>query len=116
MLRTYGRITNPDGGKTWVQVTTDDQGFDDQVYLTTLIQCFKLNLGESPFYADYGIPAHPSVVQQVFPDFYVTRTQQRFAGYFASLTVAKVPGTTTPTYNVNVLFKNGAKMALQVAS
>lgn len=112
-MRTYGRIADPYGGLHWVEVTTDDQGLNDNVYTTALIQCFKLNLGESPFYADYGIPAHPSVVQQVFPDFYVYRTQQRFAPYFASLTIAKA-ASTTPTYNVNILFHNGATVPLQI--
>jgi hypothetical protein len=88
-LRTYGRTYNEDGTYQWVEVTTDSAGFNDEVWLTTLIQCLKLNLNESPFYAQYGIPAQQSVVQQVFPDFYVTRTQTQFAQYFASLVINK---------------------------
>jgi hypothetical protein len=76
------------------------------VYVTWLIQVLKLVLGESPFYANYGIPAVLSVVQQIFPDYYVSVVQQQFQQYFASLIISKVPST-TPTYNVNILFFNG---------
>lgn len=95
-------------------VTTDAQGQDDSVWLTTLIQVLKLNLGESPFYANYGIPAKPSVVQQVFPDFYVARVQQQFAQYFASLIVAKQPSTLNPTYLVNVTTHQGVKITASI--
>ena len=108
-MRTYGRITNPNGTKTWVQVTTDANGFDDMVWLTTLCQCLQLNLNESPFFANYGIPAHQSVVTQVFPDYYVMQTQQQFSKYFASLLISKVPGV-NPVYNINVITNQGVKI------
>ena len=115
MLRTWGRITDSlTGKKTWVEVTTDAKGFDDWVWLTTLVQCLKLNLNESPFYANYGIPAKQSVVQQLFPDYYVSITQQQFAPYFANLIIAK-QNTTTPTYNINVVTNFGVKIAQTVA-
>jgi hypothetical protein len=113
-VRTYGRVKNPlTGALRWQEVTTDANGFNDWVWLTTLIQVFKLNLNESPFYANYGLPAKEAVVQQVFPDFYVARTQQQFAGYFASLTIAKQP-LPTPTYNVAVTTHQGVKMAASI--
>ena len=108
-MRTYGRIQNIDGSRTWVTVSTDAQGYNDQVYLTTLCQALLLNLNESPFYADYGIPAYPSVVTQVFPDFYVVRTQQRFAQYFASLIVSR-ERSPMPVYRVNVTTNQGFKL------
>ena len=106
-------MTNPDGSKTWTEVVTDANGANDYVWVTTLIQCLKLNLGESPFYANYGIPAKPSVVQQVFPDFYVARTQQQFVPHFANLVVSKQPST-TPTYNINVTTNQGVKIAASI--
>ena len=113
-MRTYGRVTNQDGSKTWVVVeTTDADGNNDYVWLLTLIQCLLLNLGESPFYANYGIPAKPSVVQQVMPDFYIWQTQRQFAQYFASLIVSKDPGP-DPVYNVNVTTNQGTKIAVSV--
>jgi hypothetical protein len=96
-----------------VEVTTDSNGFNDEVYLVTLVQCLKLNLGESPFYAQYGIPAHPSVVQQVFPDYYIANTQKQFAQYFASLTISK-QSSPTPTYIVNVITNQGAKLTATI--
>lgn len=108
-MRTYGRITNEDGSKTWVEVDTDENGFDDNVWLTTLCQNMKLNLGESPMFANNGIPAQQSVVTQVFPDFYVAQMQQQFSPYFAALVMARVPGTNNPPdYAVSVVYHNGA--------
>lgn len=115
-MRTYGRINQVDGkGGIWVEVDTDANGFDDAVWLTTMIQCLKLNLGESPFYANYGLPAHPAVVQQVFPDYYVALTQKQFAPHFASLIIAKQPGR-TPTYQVNITTQQGSKVIMTVAT
>lgn len=112
-MRTYGRVVNQDGSKSWVVVQTDANGFDDWVWVTTLLQVLKLNLGESPFYANYGIPAKPSIVQQVFPDFYVSRTQQQFAPRFASLSLAKLPST-TPTYSLQATLNQGAQVSATV--
>lgn len=114
-MRTWGRITNPDGSRTWVKVSTDENGQNDLVWLTTLIQCLKLNLNESPFFGDLGIPAHQSVVQQVVPDFYVAKTQQYFSSHFASLIVAKANnfdkrGRPVPTYNINVVTNLGVRL------
>lgn len=119
-MRTYGRVLvdpngPPDGPKRWVQVDTTPEAGDDYVWLTTLVQVLKLNLGESPFYANFGIPAKPSVVQQVFPDFYVTRTQQQFAPKFGALIVSKLPGD-TPNYKINVTLNNGVPLEHEVAT
>src|SRR5262245_42469103 len=108
-MRTYGRTRDVlTGKKTWHVVRTDAGGFNDSVWLTTLAQVIKLNLGESPFFANYGIPAHPSVVLQTHPDFFMARTQQQFAQYFASLILAKQEDTVdednrpAPAYLINV--------------
>lgn len=114
-LRTWGRPKNPDGTKgPWTIVTTDPNGFNDGVYLTTLAQVLQLNLNESPFWSNYGIPAHQSVVTQVFPDYYVNWTQQQFAPYFASLIVSKV-NAPDPTYNISVTTTQGYKLNYSIA-
>ncbi|MES2048845.1 MAG: hypothetical protein V4447_10620 [Pseudomonadota bacterium] len=115
-MRTWGRIRNPDGSLSWVQINTDPGGLNDDVYITTLIQNLKLGLGESPFYANNGIPAQRSIITQIFPDFYVAQTQSQFAKYFASLQISKVPGTQNPTYNVNLVTHQGAKISTQIAT
>ena len=107
-MRVYGRTYDSQGNPTWVEVQTDASGFNDAVYLTALAQCLKLNLGESPFYANYGIPAHQSVITQVFPDYYVMATQTQYAPYFASLSVTRQPGSDPPQYNVNAVTHSGA--------
>lgn len=125
-MRTYGRTQDVTTGvKKWWIVTTDVNGFNDGVYLTTLAQVCKLNLGESPFFGNYGIPAHPSVVLQVFPDFYMVRTQQQFAGFFASLIVTPAPiaqgaadsddGRPVPAYNISVLTNYGSVIGVTTA-
>lgn len=113
-MRTYGRTYDEFGQPTgWVEVTTDTNGFNDQVYVTTLAQCLLLNIGESPFYANYGIPAQRSVIQQIFPDYYVGQTQAQFAKYFASLIVSKIQSP-TPIYNLSVITHQGAKIMKQI--
>jgi hypothetical protein len=114
-MRTWGRVGQVNGvGGTWTEVSTDPTtGDNSYVWLTTLVQVLKLGRNESPFYANWGIPAQQSVVQQVFPDLFVALTQQQFAPYFASLIVAKVPaqdvrGVPYPNYRVNVTLLNGA--------
>jgi hypothetical protein len=125
-MRTYGRTRDVlTGAKKWWIVTTDTNGYNDSVYLTTLAQVCKLNLGESPFFANYGIPAHPSVVLQIYPDFYMVRTQQQFAPYFASLILTPVPiaqgaadsddGRPVPAYDINVLTNYGSQIGVQTA-
>ena len=114
-MRTWGRVTDANGNKQWTAVETDDSGDSSYVWLTTLIQTLKLGLGESPFYAQYGIPSQQSIVQQIYPDYYVNMTQQQFAGYFASLAISKVDGAANPTYNIDVVFFNGVSYQEQVA-
>jgi hypothetical protein len=111
-MRTYGRVPTQTGLK-WQEVTTDANGNNDLVYVTTLCQVLLLNLGESPFYATYGIPAQQSVLQQVFPDYYVALTQQLFAPYFASLLISRT-NTRPPTYQVNVTTHQGVKLNASV--
>lgn len=118
MQRVYGRVTAEDGTRTWVEVDTDANGFNDAVNVTWLAQVFMLNLGESPFFGNWGLPAHQSIMTMVAPDFYVNLTQQRFAPLFASLIVQKVQGGTpqvpppfsdpSPTYQVRAITHSGA--------
>lgn len=109
-MRTYGRTWSGGavgkGTPTWVEVDTDANGYNDSVWLTTLCQVILLNRGEAPFDANFGIPAQQSVIQQVFPDYYMSLTQQQFAPHFAALTLAKVHSP-TPTYRINVTTQQG---------
>ena len=114
-MRTWGRVTDANGKKTWIAVESDASGDFSYGWLTTLIQTLKLNLGESPFYAQYGIPGQQSIVQQIHPDYYVNMVQQQFAGYFASLSISKVSGAANPTYTIDVVFRNGTSYRKNVA-
>lgn len=132
-MRTYGRLPlsividsngnpvldsngNPiygTGTGAWVEVTTDSSGQNDLVMLTTLCQVLKLNKNESPFYAQYGISAKQSFIQQVAPDYDMSVIQQQFAPFFASLVITK-SSSFTPTYSVNVITHQGVTLSAQV--
>ncbi|CNH95517.1 Uncharacterised protein [Yersinia intermedia] len=94
-------------------VETDENGFNDSVYLTTLIQNLKLAPQESPFYANNGIPANGSVIQQILPTYYVNRIQQQFSQYFSSLQIAMVSDD-PPIYNISAITNAGSKIISQV--
>ena len=106
-MRTYGKN---EAGK-WVEI--DNTSY---VWLATLAQTLRLQQGESPFYANYGIPAHDAVMTQIAPNLAVNRTQQQYAPYFASLTVLKDPVATEPTYRINAVFQTGATIQTSVAT
>lgn len=107
-MRTWGRING-----VWTEVTTDANGFNDAVYITTLVQVLRLTPGESPFFANYGIPGQQSVVQQLFPDFYMNLTQQQFAAYFANLSITRT-GERPPKYKVDIVTNTGAALSATV--
>ena len=104
-MRTWGRV-----GGVWQEVSTEADGNNDAVYLTTLIQVLNLNPGESPFFANYGVPAQASVISQIFPDFYTNRTQQQFSPYFASLAITRSQDD-PPTYKVQIVTNSGAHIS-----
>lgn len=112
-MRVYGRVpidkTDPKGPKKWVVVQTDNNNFNDAVYVTALAQTLLLNLNESPFWGNYGIPAKASVIQQIAPDLYVTFIQRYYTPFFASLVISK-QADVTPTYKINIITKLGAKI------
>ncbi|QGH64149.1 hypothetical protein [Serratia proteamaculans] len=108
-MRTYGQ---DEFGK-WVTITTDANGFNDAIYLTTLVQNLKLAPQESPFFANHGIPANGSVIQQIIPTFYVNRLQQQFSGYFSSLQIA-LTEVDPPVYNISAITNSGSKIVAQV--
>lgn len=98
-MQVFGRTYDEFGNPSWNVVTTDANGMNGEVYLTAFIQALKLNLGESPFYANYGIPAEQSVLTQIMPDINVAFMQRQYAGYFASLTAKRI-ASNPPTYQI----------------
>lgn len=113
-MRTWGRVEE-NGVKKWVAVESDDSGDFSYGWITTLIQTLKLNLAESPFYAQYGIPAQQSIAEQIYPDYYVNMVQQQFSSYFASLSIRKVQGRPNPTYDIAILTLAGVTVRQQIA-
>jgi hypothetical protein len=113
-MRTWGRVFDELGNGTWIEVLPDANGFLDSIMVTTLIQCLKLNLGESPFYSNLGIPEQQTVMTQIYPDYYVNNIQQWFAPQFASLLVSRQP-TFQPTYLVTAVTQQGSVLSVPVA-
>jgi hypothetical protein len=115
-MRVYGRTTDELGNKSWVVIQTDSAGNNEYVYVTALVQVLKLNLGESPFYGNFGIPARQSVMQQLAPDFYVAFIQSQYSQYFASLIIYKAAAVfpPRPTYNISVLMTTGTKFQVAI--
>jgi hypothetical protein len=113
MPRVWGKENQPDGSYKWKKIETVSYENFEYGYVTNLIQALKLNVGESPFYANVGIPAQKSVATQIFPDFFVVQTQQLFSPYFATLLISKI-NSPTPTYDINITFYNGKKFYTQV--
>lgn len=112
-MRTYGRVKQPDGSLKWVVVTTPANGDNSLIWLITFCQVLKLFLNESPFWANFGIPAKQNVMQQIFPDFYVTRAQQQFSQFFSSLIVYR-QNNPAPTYTINIITLSGEKVEVSM--
>lgn len=106
-MRTYGRTA----AGQWVVITEPSY-----VWLATLAQTLRLNEKESPFYANYGIPARNSVMTQVAPTIAISKTQSQYAPYFANLSITKDEFAADPTYNISAVFQNGTVFQQQVAS
>jgi hypothetical protein len=86
------------------------------IWLATLAQTLRLNTNESPFYANYGIPAQQSVQTQIAPTIAITNTQQQFSPYFKSLSIFKQPNTVNPIYNIRAVFLDGTIIQSVVAT
>lgn len=106
-MRTYGR--NKAGA--WVEILDTSL-----VWLATLVQTLRLGQGESPFWANYGLPAQHSVVTQIAPDAAVARTQAQYAPYFASLTVSADTTARQPTFNVQCVLQDGSTVNTSIAT
>lgn len=106
-MRTWGR----DKTGAWVEITETGS-----VWLATLVQTLRLGQGESPFFANYGLPAQQSVAAQIAPDAAVARTQSQYIGFFASLVISAIPDATQPTYRVQAIMKNGQAINSEVAT
>ena len=108
-MRTYGIVTHEDGTYEWLEVSTDANGFNDAVYLTTLCQVLQLNRQESPIYGNYGVPSLSSLQNQIPPDLYVAQTQAQFSPFFAALAVTRsVASDGSPIYNISAVTHQGA--------
>jgi hypothetical protein len=115
----FSNYQSPQVDYTWEEVDTDTKGYNDAVYVTALCQVLQLQTGESPFWAQYGIPAQQSVTFQAFPDASVYFIQQQYAKYFAALKITKINqknqyGVPEPVYSVNIVTHQGSIINLSI--
>lgn len=120
-MRVYGRVPvdfrDPKGPLKWVVVETTKEGLNDDVYITAMAQTIKLNVNESPFFGNFGLPAHQSVMMQLMPDFFIIQIQQFYLQFFASLLVSRIPdpeisrdkNVQAPIYRFSVITNLGFK-------
>lgn len=93
----------------WKEVTTDENGFNDAVWLTTLSQVLVLNPGESPMFGNYGVASQQAVANGIPPDADVMLMQQAFSPYFLSLLISRDTDTDgNPVYAVKSIANPGA--------
>jgi len=74
-MRTYGK---KDG--RWVVI--DDE---EQVWTTTLIQCLRLGLNESPFFANYGLPLQDITSNISLMFYHLENLKSKFRNRFKSI-------------------------------
>jgi len=104
-MQTFGR----DIEGQWYEVTTDSNGFNDDVYLTTLAQVLQSDINESWLFAELGIPARQSVIGRTHPDYFVERVRAYFSRFFANISIAQTTDEEgTPIYFVDVLKNDGS--------
>jgi hypothetical protein len=105
IMRTYGR----DSAGNWQEVTTDSNGWDDDVYLTTLAQVLQSDINESWVFPEMGIPARQSVVGRTHPDYFVDSVRAYFAQFFPSISITRTTDSdNNPAYYVDVLKNDGS--------
>lgn len=110
MTRVWGRETGAGGVRVWEAFETDSAGVDDYPNFIWLQQALLLNLNESPFYADWGIPVQQTLATSIYPDYYTAKTQKRFSSYFPSCSISRIPSSDV-SYSVNITTKSGVKVS-----
>lgn len=113
MTRVWGRVAS-NGTRKWQAFETDSNGYDDAPNIIWLQNALLLNLNESPFYADWGIPIQQTLATSVFPDYYTSKTQQRFSAYFPSVVITRVSASDL-SYSVNITTKTGYKVSQRIS-
>ena len=114
MTRVWGRRTADDGTRSWEAFETDAEGYNDAPYFIWLQNVLLLNLNESPFYSDWGIPVQQTLATSVFPDYYTSQTQQRFSQYFPSCVIARVSSSAV-SYSVNITTSRGIQVSQKLS-
>jgi hypothetical protein len=71
----------------------------------------QLRVGESPFFADAGIPAEDSIITQQEPDYFVNQVKARYQSKFNRFDISKISGNPL-VYNIALTTKNNQTVNL----
>lgn len=104
-MRIYHKVRNDQTGEQKWLVLTDQ----DDVYVFWLVEVLRLVLGESPFFANWGIPATETIVTNIYPDYYVALVKDQFTPYFQSLNITRIDTKElrTAAYSIEIITLNG---------
>ncbi|QCE32947.1 hypothetical protein FAI41_04685 [Acetobacteraceae bacterium] len=100
MSRIWARTGKPDqnGKRQWISVS------NNTAILTWLQQAVLLQLGESPFWVDWGLPVIGALTQGIYPDLYIQKTKERFQPYFLNININRtVPDTPEDQINYKII-------------
>jgi len=81
------------------------------IWVTIVKHELQLRVGESPFYADAGIPAEDSIITQQEPDYHVNNVKRRYEAKFNAFDITKVSGQPL-VYNIALTTKNNDTVTL----
>lgn len=104
-MKIWTRKWQEDGTRKWIEVT------GNQAIIAWLQNVLLLQLGEEPFYADWGIPVTQTLANRYWPDYYLNLIQQRFADQVSFIKITPErsdndPGT-EPLYSISIIFNDG---------
>lgn len=108
-MRIYHKIKDENTNRTkWIIITDPDE-----IYVFWLIEVLRLILGESPFSADWGIPATETIATNIYPDYYVSIVKEKFAPYFQYLSIERLDHNVdrAVVYKVEIIKLNGQSVS-----
>ncbi|UMM63143.1 hypothetical protein [Aristophania vespae] len=103
-MRVWTRQFQSDGTRKWVAVT------GNQAIIAWLQNNLLLQLGESPFYADKGLPVTQSLISRIWPDYYLNQLQEFFRDYVSTIQITRDTSVVNDglSYKILVIFKDGS--------
>jgi len=81
------------------------------IWVTIVKHELQLRVGESPFFADAGIPAEDSIITQQEPDYHVNNVKRRYEAKFRRFDIVK-RSIVPLIYDIALTTRNGDNVTL----